>query len=61
MMFTFHTFETVDDAHAYRKANGSGGWVFASENGLVVLFPHGFTPSRVFDHPFTQHANGKLS
>ena len=60
-MQTFHTFESVANAHLYRKQHGLGGWVFATASGLVILFPHGFTPARVFDHPFTQGRSGKLS
>ena len=56
---TFHTFDNDAEAIAYRDANGLGGWIAVNpDKGDAVLFPYGWTPSRVFAHPMAAWSNG---
>lgn len=58
---TFHTFEDVNEAIAYRDINGTGGWIVAdTDKGSAVLFPHGWTASQVMNHPLSSSNWSKL-
>jgi hypothetical protein len=67
-MTNYFTFTTLQAAIDYRYKNGLGGWIFAPENDKpsfypfheVILFPSTFTPSDIFNHPFTKGRSGKL-
>ena len=67
-MKQYLTFNNLQDALNYRHDNGLGGWIFAPENDKpnfypyhdVILFPSEFTPSAIFNHPFTKGRTGKL-
>lgn len=42
-MNTILTFDNKDEALAYRRAHGTGGWIFAATDDLsprAMLFPH---------------------
>ena len=52
---TFTQFASEQDARDYRHEHGTGGWIFASDDGgVVVLFPPHMTPSYVMVHPLTR-------
>ena len=58
---TFRTFATNQDARDYRYANGTGGWIFAPEDGSEsILFPPEMTPSAICNHPMTKGRSGAL-
>lgn len=67
-MKQYLTFNTLQDALDYRHDKGIGGWIFCPENDKpnfypyhdVILFPSEFTPSAIFNHPFTKGRTGKL-
>jgi hypothetical protein len=67
-MNTYKTFASETDARTYRHESGAGGWIFVPENETpqfypfheVILFPPEFSPSGIFNHPFTQGRTGKL-
>lgn len=58
-MITLQFFQNSDVARAYRKENGTGGWIFSNPT-MTVLFPPEFTPSAIFNHPVTKGHEGKL-
>jgi len=68
IMNTYKTFANETDARTYRHEHGAGGWIFVPENEKpqfypfheVILFPPEFTPSSIFNHPFTKGRTGKL-
>lgn len=59
-MKVYLEFESGEEALAYRRVHGTGGWVFVSENGPSYIFPHGMTPSQVMLHPLVKGRNGRL-
>jgi hypothetical protein len=67
-MKQYFTFNNLQDALDYRHEHGTGGWIFAPENNKstfypyheVILFPPEFSPSGIFNHPFTKDRSGKL-
>lgn len=60
-MNIYREFKTVQDARDYRHINGTGGWIFAPDNGAaVVLFPPHMPPSNIFRHPLTRGLSGAL-
>lgn len=59
-MQVFRTFATVQQARDYRHEHGTGGWIFAPENGPAILFPPEIPPSQIFNHPFTRGQSGRL-
>ncbi|MEI7902548.1 MAG: hypothetical protein WCK89_20050 [bacterium] len=54
------TFTTMQEARDYRHANGTGGWIFAGHE-LVVLFPPDVSPTGIFNHPLTRGHWGVLT
>ena len=60
-MQVFRTFNTAQDARDYRYENGTGGWIFAPDNGAPsILFPPEVTPTAIFNHPLTKGQTGRL-
>jgi hypothetical protein len=67
-MTNYLTFPNETTAREYRYAHGTGGWIFVPENETpsfypfhdVILFPSEFSPSAIFNHPFTKGRTGKL-
>ena len=67
-MKQYFTFNSLQDARDYRHENGTGGWIFVPENDNpsfypyhdVILFPPEFTPTGIFNHPFTKGRTGQL-
>jgi hypothetical protein len=60
-MQTLRLFETVQEARDYRHEHGTGGWIFAPEDGgETVLFPPDFFPVKIFHHPITRGRSGEL-
>lgn len=58
---TFYTFKTAQDARDYRHQHGTGGWIFAPDNGgPVVLFPPHMPPIEIFHHPMARGQSGNL-
>ena len=56
---TFHTFDNTDEAMAYRREHGTGGWIAVStDKGECVLFPPNWTPSRIMTHPLASWSSG---
>jgi hypothetical protein len=65
IMLTYRTFSNASEAIAYRKENGTGGFIFDpvcnKELGFdAILFPPEFTPSEIFNHVMTRGMSGKL-
>lgn len=58
-MEKFLTFPNVQAARDYRHENGTGGWIFASED-MIILFPPDYYPMKIFNHPFTKGRTGEL-
>lgn len=54
----YAAFSTPEQAKAHRAANG--GWLFVSDNTVVIWFRLGFTPSTIFVHKATAGLSGKL-
>jgi len=67
-MNQYFTFPNEQTAREYRHEHGTGGWIFVPENDKpafypyhdVILFPSEFSPSAIFNHPFTKGRTGKL-
>jgi hypothetical protein len=67
-MNQYFTFPNEQDARDYRHEHGTGGWIFVPECDKpafypfhdVILFPPEFTPTAIFNHPFTKGRTGKL-
>lgn len=67
-MKQYITFNSLQDARDYRHQNGTGGWIFVPENDNpsfypyheIILFPSEFSPSAIFNHPFTKGRTGQL-
>ena len=64
-METFHTFNTWQEAAQFRAMNGTGGFIFVpvTEKELgdnSILFPVGYTPSKIFNHVLTCGLSGEL-
>jgi hypothetical protein len=67
-MSEYRTFPTLQDARDYRHEHGTGGWIFAPEvteptfypAHECILFPPEFTPTGIFNHPFTKGRSGQL-
>jgi hypothetical protein len=67
-MNQYLTFTNEQTARDYRHEHGTGGWIFVPENDKptfypfhdVILFPPEFSPSAIFNHPFTKGRTGKL-
>lgn len=58
---TYIEFDTPQDAKDYRYVNGSGGWIFAPDDGgKSVLFPPDMPPIAIFNHPYTTGRSGEL-
>ncbi|OWJ75033.1 hypothetical protein [Haematobacter genomosp. 1] len=58
---TYRHFENTDDAIAFRKEHGTGGWIFSiTDTGEAILFPWQMTPSQVLDSPYVRPFNGRL-
>jgi hypothetical protein len=56
---TFHLFDSKEEAVAYRREHGTGGWIFALEGGgQALLFPPEMTASLVMLHPFSRTLGG---
>lgn len=54
-------FPSLTAARAYRSAYGTGGWIWEpSDGGACVLFPVGYTPSQITNHPITAGRSGAL-
>lgn len=54
-MHTIREFGNLNDAIDYRKANGTGGYIYhVNDNGTAILFPPDFTPSMIFEHPMAR-------
>jgi len=53
-------FASVQDARDYRHEAGCGGWIFAPDSGMAVLFPPDMSPSDVFHHPIARGRSGEL-
>ena len=52
-------FDSADAAIAYRREHGTGGWIFAREDGSAVICPRGKTISPLMLHPLCA-GNGKF-
>lgn len=60
-MRQFLTFETAQAAREYRHEHGTGGWIFAPEDGSEsILFPPDMAPIAIFHHELTRGRSGKL-
>lgn len=64
-MKAYRTFDTTEQAIAYRKEQGTGGYVFAPTSAKElgyesILFPYGMTPTPIFNHPLTRGISGVL-
>jgi len=59
-MTIFKTFNSLQDARTHRHEHGTGGWIFAPEKGPVILFPPDYSPTMIFQHPFTAGQSGDL-
>lgn len=60
-MKTLHTFPSLHAAREYRHTHGTGGWIFAPDDGgESVLFPPDMPPSAIFRHPITRGRDGRL-
>ena len=58
---TFRVFTNLEDAEAFRRSEGTGGFIFATEGAPeAILFPPEFTPGMVFTHPMTRGKSGAL-
>lgn len=58
---TWHMFDCTDDAIAYRREHGTGGWIFSySDSGEAVLFPWQHTPADVLKSVFVSSRDGYL-
>jgi hypothetical protein len=58
---SFYLFDTAAAALSYRRANGTGGWIFEyAGSGEAMLFPHQMTASAVFHSVFVTHHAGRL-
>ena len=61
MLYELRYFAGSDDARTYRHENGTGGWIFAPDNGgPAVLFPPHMPPSDIFRRPATRGQSGNL-
>lgn len=60
-MRTLHTFPTARHAREYRHLHGTGGWIFAPDDGSEsILFPPDMMPAQIFRHPMTRGQSGRL-
>jgi len=60
-METLLTFLTAQEAREYRHEHGTGGWIFAPEDGSPsVLFPPDMTPTGILRHPMSRGRSGEL-
>lgn len=70
-MYSIHFFRSADDARAYRRDKGTGGWIFEPTDGIpsivgnndagaVILFPPSIMPGDIFTHPLTRGRSGRL-
>ena len=58
---TIHEFNNEHDARDYRHENGTGGWIFVSdETARAYLFPPFIVPWGIFHHELTAGKSGKL-
>jgi hypothetical protein len=44
-------FQSADAAASFRRANGTGGWIFCRADGSAVICPRGMTVSPLMLHP----------
>lgn len=57
----FYLFDTAAAALAYRRTNGTGGWIFEyAVSGEAMLFPHPMTASAVFRSAAVTNHSGRL-
>lgn len=55
------TFASPQEARDYRHANGTGGWIFAPDDGSeCILFQPWVYPALIFRHPMTAGKSGAL-
>lgn len=60
-MQTLRTFLTVQEAREYRHEHGTGGWIFAPDDGSEsILFPPDVAPIGIFRHSLTRGSSGAL-
>lgn len=60
-MNTLRYFKNTNDARAYRYNNGTGGWIFAPDDGgESILFPPSMPPSAIFNHRAVKGQSGAL-
>ena len=58
---TLIEFPTAQEARNYRYEYGTGGWIFAPEDGSPsILFPPEVPPIGIFHHPITKGRSGDL-
>ncbi|MDR9393975.1 MAG: hypothetical protein RI571_06560 [Roseovarius sp.] len=56
---SFHTFDNLDEAQAYRRETGCGGWIAEStDKGECVLFPASMTATQAMRHPLAGWSSG---
>lgn len=59
---TYHEFDTLTEARAYRQEHGTGGWIFVEQDhiGPAILFPPDMAPIDIFNHAMTRGMTGRL-
>lgn len=58
---TWRMFDSTDDAIAFRRERGTGGWIFSyQDSGEAVLFPWQMTPTEVLQSVFVHNRHGYL-
>jgi len=63
MLYALTYFRDVDSARYHRRnVLPGGGWIFAADDGDVILFPFGpeWTPTAIMRHPATHGKNGSF-
>ncbi len=56
---SFHTFDNLEEAVAFRAETGCGGWIaMSTDKGECVLFPPSFTASKAMTHPLAGWSSG---
>lgn len=57
----YRFFLTSKEAREYRYQHGTGGWIFAPDNGEEsILFPPEYPPSYIFQNVLTKGRSGQL-
>lgn len=58
---TWRLFDCTEDAIAFRREQGTGGWIFSiADNDEAILFPWQMPPREVLDSVFVRNRDGYL-